>query len=656
MAVIGCDIPVRQVVGAEQLASAQTGIWTKTHFYQQGPYLHAKTFLVAAGEPSVLEFRIDLRPLEKVAARIHQRLHESRARTSGQPAIGFSFSKAFKSIKSAAKSIGKSKLIKAVGGAIKTVAKSKLVGALATGLAVAVPVVGVPALAAYGTAHAAIKAVDKGKKLAHVATTAKQTIAKASSQTQKLAAAKAQAGERAKAAADAANARATAQARQIAAKAKASAARVPTASASVKAQAAAQAKATLAAGQHAATSAAKNVVAQVQTAEKKVAPVVAAAARIQAKLADPAVKAKLLAIKAQADSANKVLSDIKEKAKSGTGAEKLDAQKNAAIVNLVAKNQARIQQMSQQNAGGLPAMLIDSRGRITRGKFKVVAKAGGKNPDVLYQGPKQKAQSGAFSRVSGVPGIGAAHDAHARWWTLEIKPKGSNRWISLQSNGILFREHWQAGKATDWYSKRGIPAKAVTAKYTPTPSELLKAQNRIAGVPELHDDIPGETVGAHSPFPPLSPREKQAKQAEYEAWLRKHGGRRSPRIGWTSSPAWATTVSGDDDPEVIGAAWSRSPQDSGRLWAGDKVKFFVDGKSHNGRIQQKSHLPNHLVIKATRQSGGRIYTSVPRNNVYAVDVKDRKNHDLLYEVGWSSPPAWTSPPGSIGCDCEGTQF
>lgn len=539
MAVIGCDIPVRQVVGAEQLSSAQTGIWTKTHFYQEGPYLHAKTFLVAGGEPSVLNFRIDLRPLEKVAARIHQRLHEKMAKANGQPVVGFSFSKAFRSIKKTAKKIGHSKLVKAVGGAIKTVAKSKLVGALATGLAVAVPVIGVPALAAYGTAHAAIKAVSKGKKLVHTATSAKKTIAKAGDQSQKLAAAKAQAAARAKAAADAANARAKAQAQQIAAKAKASAARVPSASATVKAQAAAQAKATLAAGKQAAHSAAKNVVAEVQTAEKRVAPIVAAAAKIQARLANPAVKAKLLAIKAQADSANKVLSDIKEKAKTGSGAEKLDAQKSAAIVNLVAKNQARIQQMSQQNAGGLPAMLIDSRGRITRGKFKVVAKAGGKNPDVLYHGPKQRAQSGAFSKVAGVPGIGAAHDAHARWWTLEIKPKGSNRWVSLQSNGILFREHWEAGKATDWYSKRGIPAKAVTAKYTPTPSELLKAQNRIAGVPNLHDDIPGESVGA-SPFPPLSPREKQAKQAEYETWLKKHGGRRSPRVGWSAPPAWTS--------------------------------------------------------------------------------------------------------------------
>ena len=63
MAVIGCDIPVRQVVGADRLVQAKAGLWTKTHFYQQGDFLHAKTFLVAAGEPCVLEFRIDLRPL-----------------------------------------------------------------------------------------------------------------------------------------------------------------------------------------------------------------------------------------------------------------------------------------------------------------------------------------------------------------------------------------------------------------------------------------------------------------------------------------------------------------------------------------------------------------------------------------------------------------
>lgn len=468
MAVVGCDIPVRQVVGAGALSSAKAGIWTKTHFWQEGNYLHAKTFLVAAGEPSILEFRVDLRPLEKVAARVHQRMHEKMGQQNGGPVVGFSFAKAFKSIKNTAKKIGHSKLVRAVGKAVKTVAKSKLVGALATGLAIAVPVVGVPALAAYGSAKAAIGAIDKGKKVAHVASSAKRLTSKAGTQTQKLDAAKAQAASRAKAAADAANARAKAQAQAIAAKAKANAARVPAAAATVKAQAATQAKAVLAAGQKQAATAAKQVVAQVVQASAKVAPTVKAAASLQAKLADPAVRAKLLAIKGQADSAKKTLDEIKQKAQHGTGAEKLDAQKSAAIVNLVARNEARIQAMSQQNAGGLPSLLIDAKGRIVPGKFRVVAKAGGKNADVLYQGPKQKPQSGAFSKVSGVPTVGASH---VNWWTIEIKPPKGKRWISLQSNGILFREHYQAAKAAQHHAKRGVEAKAVLVKHTPSPRD-----------------------------------------------------------------------------------------------------------------------------------------------------------------------------------------
>lgn len=614
MAVVGCDIPVRQVVGAEQLANAQTGIWTKTHFYQQGPYLHAKTFLVAAGEPSVLEFRIDLRPLEKVAAAIHQRMHRKMAdaaRESGQPVIGFSFAKAFRSIKKTAKKIGHSKLVKAVGKGIKAVAKSKVVGALATGLAVAVPVVGIPALAAYGAAKTAIGAVKEGKKLIHTATKAKHVLSRGADTAKKIAAAKAsipqlQAAAQARAAAQA-KAQASAVARQaLAAKASAQRqiaeqARVAAAAraranaatnqaarqAQAKVAAAAQAKAQAAAkaaAQHKAAAAAraKQIIAQakqraaaykakmaqqVSSAASKAAPVVTAAAQLEAKLSNPAVQQRLLDIKKQADSAKKVLEDIREKARFGTGAEKLDAQKSAAIVNLVARNEARIQQMSQQNAGGLPAMLIDSHGRITRGKFKVIAKTGGKNPDVLYQGPNQQVQSGSFSRVSGgVPGIGADH---WHWWTIAIRNPKSNRWISLQSNGILFRDHASASKAAQHHNRRGVEAKAALVKHTPSPEEIAKSRKllgtRISGEPPLHDDVPGETVGA-SPFPPLSPREKQAKQAEYEAWLSKHGQRRHPRVGWAASPSWGSTV------------------------------------------------------------------------------------------GWAAPPAWESPPGSIGCDCEGTQF
>ncbi len=179
-----------------------------------------------------------------------------------------------------------------------------------------------------------------------------------------------------------------------------------------------------------------------------------------------------------------------------------------------------------------------------------------------------------------------------------------------------------------WYEQRKVPARAAMAKHTPTPFELRKNQNRIGS----------------SPFPPPSPREKAAKDAAYVAWLKTHAPRRHSRVGF------------EDDAE-IGAAWSRSPQAGSQLYAGDKVKFFVDGKSLNGRIQQNSHKTGHLVIRATRQSGGLIHTSIPRNNVYAIDLKDRaRRKDFNYPVGWSSPPSYGEV--AIGCPCsdQGTLF
>lgn len=668
MAVVGCDIPVRQVVGADRLAQASAGVWTKTHFYQEGDYLHAKTFLVAAGEPCVLDFRIDLRPLEKVAARIHQRLHEKMVQKSGGPVVGFSFSKAFKSIKSAAKSIGKSKLVKAVGGAIKKVASSKLVGTLAAGLAVAVPVIGLPALAAYGSAKAAIGAVNAGKKLVTTAGKAQHTIAQASTLTTKLSAAKAQAPARVQASTAAAQARANAQAKAIATQGQAKAAAqlsIQNANA-VRAAAANRAKQTLAAGKAQAVAAAKSVVAQVKTAETKVAPVVAAAARIQAKLADPAVRAKLEAIKNQAASAKKVLEDIKLKASTGTGAEKLDAQKSAAIVNLVAKNEARIQAMSQTNAGGLPSLLIDAKGRIVPGKFRVVTAAGGKNPDVLYQGPKSATQRGAFAKVSGDEvEVGAVQKP----WTIELWHAGN--WHPQAKHGARFGTHAEASQAITWYRDKGYKAQVA-------PYPRVKSQPKIrigAPIPHHYDPRQGTcmivapprpggpggkwpgTIRPHvpsgaslteahrigaSPFPPPSPREQRAKEQAYAEWLVAHAPR--TKVGYEDDPEI-----GCDEAEVSGR---RSPFTS-LGWP--LVKYDPKtGSALRGRIRMNP-------------KSGHLYPDTSQGYRRAVADFNSGKH---YRVGWSSPPSygeqtsfvgWAPSPSwatTIGCPCsdQGTQF
>jgi len=649
MAVIGCDIPVRQVVGAEELATAKAGIWTKTHFYEKGHYLHAKTFVVAAGNPTVLEFRIDLRPLLKVAGRIHQRLHEEMAKKTGGPVVGFSFSKAWKAVKGTAKKIGKSKLIKAVGKGIKSVATSKLVGTLAAGLAVAVPVVGVPALAAYGAANASIKAIDKGRKLVSTASSAKRTIDKAAEMTTKLTAAKRAAPAAVAAAQANAKASGTAQAKAIALRAKAQAAKAPSAAnaAAVKAAAVKQAASVAAQAKANATAAAKNVVAQVVTAQSKVEPVVQAAAKIQAKLADPAVRAKLVQIKAQADSAKKALETVKEKATYGTGAEKLDAQKSAAIVNLVAKNQARIQAMSQQNAGGLPSLLIDAKGRIVPGRFRVVAKSGGNSPDVLYDGPR-KIQAGAFTQVSGGfddddPDVGCA------------QAEVSGHLKNLPQRGEVMPPGARVRFFLDRQSKSGKVLRAGHGTYTIKYRPKAKGKYNVAVVPT--NDVYAVDERSIRTRRPTNDRFDNVGADRYLPWTIElfTGGKWIPQH--SRGAAFATHA---EAAKALGW-YTRNGYTA-------QVATFPRVKSQSGSRPRVGASPGSHESVRGRGGGSPFPPPSPR---------DKRAKDALYaawlskhaapsrksrssRVGWSSPPAWAAPSVSgfwnIGCDCEGSQF
>lgn len=352
MAVIGCDIPVR--VGGAEIIGTNAGVWLKTHFRQEGHYLVATTYLVAAGNPSVFELRIDLRPLEKAATAIHAALHQKT-----QPTVGFSFKKAWRGIKKTAKKIGKSKLVKAVGKVTQAVVKSKITGGLVTALAVVVPAVGVPALAAYGAANAAIKAVGEGKKLVNTAVEAKSIISKGNAIAKRAVTAKTEGAAKAKAAVASKTPAGTAQAKSIAA-----------------------------------------AVAKV-TAQAKASPAVARALAVKKRLSDPKVKAQLLAIKARADSAKKALDKVAYDSVNATGAKKKDALQSRAIINLVAQNNLRLAAIAQKNAGGLPALLIDPKGKITRGRYTVKPQAAARGRgDVAYFGPGN-VQRGLFTKVSG---------------------------------------------------------------------------------------------------------------------------------------------------------------------------------------------------------------------------------------------------------------
>lgn len=428
MAVIGCDVPA-SVVGADVLAD-KTGVWVKTLFRVDGPYLCATTYLVAAGEPRVFELKIDLRPLEEVARKVHERLHARQAAlatVSGQPVVGFSLAKAWKGIKKTAKKIGKSKLVKAIGKGVKAVVDSKITGAIMTGVSIAVPVVGVPALAAYAAAKTASNAIHTGKKLIDGANQAKNLIARGASAAKNAVSTQARGTLAAKQAVTKA-----AQAKAIVNKAAGVQQALLAAGNTVKANAAAQAKARAATAASKNVAAAKQVAVQTKTVVSSALPIVAKAEALKKKLADPKVRAQLMTIKNRAASAQNMVQSIKQKQLFGTPEEKLEAQKSAAIMNITARNEVRLKAIADVNAGGLPAMLIDRQGRIIPGRYRVEAKAPGKNADVLYMGPNKYAQTGRFTKVAGAtppprPSIRQTRGSVIDEWIARQRAKGALR-------------------------------------------------------------------------------------------------------------------------------------------------------------------------------------------------------------------------------------
>ncbi|MGB1274722.1 MAG: hypothetical protein ACPG77_03140 [Nannocystaceae bacterium] len=395
------------------------GIWTRTHFQQKGHYLCATTYLVAAGRPKVFQFRVDLRPLEKLAARVHRQLHDKaaeRSAVSGEPLIGWSLKKMWKGVKKTAKKIGRSKLIRSVKKATratvrvtKSVIKSKVTGALGVVLTAFPPTaaVGVGLTSAYLAANAAVKAIESGHRVVKGAMKAKREIESGVRAAKGLAK---MTRRRTKKKADPSSkgrkSRRPSFRMSSAARAKLRSATSRMSSAQKRAVArrlAARARAVQLKEKR--RIAAKKV--QLRLTRKQKASVTAArlrakrAAALRKKLASAQVRKKLLLAKARAAGAKQKLEAISQKARYGSGIEKLDAQKSAAIINLVARNRARVRAMAETHAGGLPALLIDNRGRLRPGHFRVKPKAPGMDPDVLYMGPQQVSQSGHFTRIAG---------------------------------------------------------------------------------------------------------------------------------------------------------------------------------------------------------------------------------------------------------------
>ena len=68
------DEGLEEVSGAAPHEMAR-GVWVKTHFFQEGPFLHANVYCVIAGKPECMKLRVDLRPIAKFVNRYHERLH-----------------------------------------------------------------------------------------------------------------------------------------------------------------------------------------------------------------------------------------------------------------------------------------------------------------------------------------------------------------------------------------------------------------------------------------------------------------------------------------------------------------------------------------------------------------------------------------------------
>lgn len=431
---VGCSVSgfpeaVGCVVGAEKMSEA-SGVWVKTRFYREGNFLCATVYSVAAGEPKIIELRVDLRPIARAVMRAHSAMHASelakvslRGKVSGTT-VGWGLGSLWKGAKKAAKAIGRNKLVKsvvkvtkAVAKTAKTVIKSKVTGLVAAGLA-AFPLtapIGVAALGAYAAANAAVAAAENGSKVVKTAQRAATTIARgvglakrvAGTAKQTTAAVRTASSMMTPAQRTAAAQRATNAARlQLNARGKAAVkqtlARVPVAkqpaaatAITAKLRQVAQIRQNVALAKALPRQAGAAVLASTKL-QLTAAPALARAAATAKALQNPAVRKKLVDIRTTGAKAEALLRDVQRRAQSGS----LDAKKSAMIVNLVARNRARIQAMSQANAGGLPGVLITQDGKLKRGRFRIqaVAAQGG----LLYQGSTVPKQRGSFQLVSGV--------------------------------------------------------------------------------------------------------------------------------------------------------------------------------------------------------------------------------------------------------------
>lgn len=143
--------PRIEVCGARSEESR--GVWLKTHFYMDGPYMKATVYTVTGGDAEVFNLSVDTRPIAAAVAKYHGKLHGDSTKVSGTM---------FQNLTNVVKKVGKGKLTNEVFSVSKALAGKAKCKAMTPN----VPVSDV-ALAAFAAARKGVDAVDSNAKMQH---------------------------------------------------------------------------------------------------------------------------------------------------------------------------------------------------------------------------------------------------------------------------------------------------------------------------------------------------------------------------------------------------------------------------------------------------------------------------------------------------------
>jgi hypothetical protein len=347
--------------------------WMKTHIQQRGHMLEAICYIVAAGSPEIFRVAVDLRPIARAVKQYHRELHR-KAKVEGCIGCEEEIAGLFSSIGNVIKKVGRSKLLKGVSRFAKSVVKSKITAGVIASTAAIFPPVGAPAIAAYAGANASLAAVEKGNKVRLTIRGALRT-----KRSSKRTIARSRANVRT-AAALAARARAT-RARDAA---RLKAARASRARARYRARLAARQTA------HHVAPSVRTAIARRRAAQRKLNY----AAKHKAVIARTMQKS---------DKAKKYIKQLVATSRYSPDANKrFEASKGSRIYALVAEHRRNLANIEQPKAA-VPGLVVDSQGRIIKGKFVQESASRGATLHVMLAA-KGKVQPGYFRRVSGCIG------------------------------------------------------------------------------------------------------------------------------------------------------------------------------------------------------------------------------------------------------------